>query len=405
MQFCPLYSGVQQEKPWTNSGANAGLVFNKFPSAWTNTPNWEFDKKLGDPGAWLNEFTQRPAGDADLIKEVTSRQRDLVKSLGGKVFAYKNVSRFVSGMGLAHPLENGLTWHPTLGVPYLPGSSLKGVLRSWELSENGAVIEGSSLNEKGGSKERLKMSPAGLRAFGAQAAIGQLLFFDMLPLGKVNLVREIMTPHYGGYYQDKQIPGDWESPVPIQYLAIEEGCEWQIAVAFQRRDKSIDESFWEALDDLIAEALVWGAGGKTAIGFGSFERAKNAEQKWESEFKKREEARLKEIHEMEAAKRREQEYTTMSEALAEIKRASDSGKWLDAEGGPNAETFVKGLQEYLNARTTLEAEVVDWLRSLFNKRHPTLWSNPDEKTGKKNKPVHKSSWSDLVKKVKSMAAE
>ena len=35
----------------------------------------------------------------------------------------------VTGMGNPHPLESGFTWHPTLGMPYLPGSAV-GLVRA-----------------------------------------------------------------------------------------------------------------------------------------------------------------------------------------------------------------------------------------------------------------------------------
>ena len=34
------------------------------------------------------------------------------------------------GLGNSHPLENGLLWHPTLGVPYFQGSTVKGLAKA-----------------------------------------------------------------------------------------------------------------------------------------------------------------------------------------------------------------------------------------------------------------------------------
>ena len=38
--------------------------------------------------------------------------------------------RFVTGTGRSHSVENGFAWHPTLGTPYLSGSSVKGMIRA-----------------------------------------------------------------------------------------------------------------------------------------------------------------------------------------------------------------------------------------------------------------------------------
>lgn len=83
----------------------------------------------------------------------------------------------MTGLGRQHPLENGFTWHPTLGVPYIPGSSLKGLLRAWDREENAEWHEGSRRNafvETEITKER----------FGTQDRVGGLVFFDVLPMTK-----------------------------------------------------------------------------------------------------------------------------------------------------------------------------------------------------------------------------
>lgn len=393
-EVCPLYREVSEAKPWGKSGANAGLVFNKFASGWSRSSSWKFDDAQNNAGGWLKNFANRSAGEGELIKELAFRQRELVENLGGRVFAFKNSGRFVMGMGNAHPLENGLTWHPTLGVPYLPGSSLKGVLRSWDLQEFGEV------NDKGQLKSRKEAA----RAFGTQGCIGDLIFFDLLPLKPLRLAREIMTPHYGEYYQNQKIPGDWESPVPIQYLAVEKDQEWQLGIAFQKRScTDTSPAIWEEIETLVSEALVWaGAGAKTAIGFGRFDRNADAEKRGKQELENRKTRRLEELKLQEELAAREQEYLVMSEDLAELRRISDEKAWVDGDGTPNPEKFPIELAQYLESRETLSAEVVDWLRTLFEKRHLNLWKNPDETFGKKNKPVHKPTWVNLVKKVKAM---
>lgn len=236
MGKCLLYRGsngdsIDESRPWNNSKANRGLIFNKYASGWHGKGKFlEFDKADNNKGHWLKQFVDKDAGDGELLKEAAFRQHQMVTQLGGRTFAFKNVSRFVLGMGIEHPIENGLTWHPTLGVPYLPGSSLKGIVRSW-------------IREEYGNKELENLN------FGSQDGVGELIFFDLLPIQPVRLAREIMTPHYGKYYQEKAIPGDWESPVPIQFLAVEKDCTWQLSVAFQRRrSQQPSGEIWQSIE-------------------------------------------------------------------------------------------------------------------------------------------------------------
>ena len=86
----------------------------------------------GKKRKWNNKIAKiGKVGDAAEIKRAKYRLQQLVNKKRGKLIQMKTVSRFVPGMGRPNPVENGLNWHPTLGVPYLPGSSVKGAVRTW----------------------------------------------------------------------------------------------------------------------------------------------------------------------------------------------------------------------------------------------------------------------------------
>ncbi len=261
--FCPLYKQAIEAKPWEQKeSAHAGLLFDKYPSAWRWNPKetrYEFDNGVGKKkeGAndWINSITKSNF-NTSLIIEACQRQRAMVEKLGGEIIVLTNSSRFVTGMGREHPLENGFTWHHTFGVPYLPGSSLKGIVRAW-YHEN----EWEELKQLFGSSKQ---------------GVGNCIFLDMLPLEKPKLVVEIMTPHYGPYYQDDTggtAPGDWHNPVPIPFLAVEAGTSWQLAIIPGPAHRTIDkvDIVFDKLITEIPEALKWlGAGAKTAVGYGRF---------------------------------------------------------------------------------------------------------------------------------------
>jgi len=273
--FCPLYKEAIESKPWNNAldDAHRGLLFDKLASAWRKKNGvYEFDKgegnKKDDAGTWLKHMCSSIKKNG-LLKEALQRQKSLTEAAGGIVLTLKNTSRFITGFGREHPLENGFAWHHTFGVPYLPGSSLKGILRAWYREENGELTKNGKWKEDAQTKE----------LFGAQDAIGQFVMLDMLPTEPPQLAVDVMTPHYGPYYQDdngKTAPGDWHNPVPISFLAVEEDQSWQLAILpGMRNGKTPDEKPENKLKELqskLIEALeCLGAGAKTGVGYGRFE--------------------------------------------------------------------------------------------------------------------------------------
>jgi CRISPR-associated protein Cmr6 len=252
----------------TARAGNTGLVFDKFFDGW----NAEFDGLEGEDrrdrerdsakSVWVKDIIARHRATG-VEEQMARRQRALVLALNGKCWTAKSTARFVTGLGLPNPLENGFVWHHTGSFPYLPASGLKGALRhfwtQWtddsELKEAAPRLLGSSPSESG-------------------TTAGALIVFDMLPLKFTPLSPEIMTPHYGDWYQtsDEKIesnaPGDWMDPVPIPFLAIEKGAKFQIAMA-ARVGEQVD---WQMISKGVKETLEWiGLGAKTAVGYGRFE--------------------------------------------------------------------------------------------------------------------------------------
>ena len=136
--------------------------------------------------------------------------------------AYRTASRFVTGLGREHPVENGFTWHHTLGTPYLPGSSVKGVLRNW-------VAHWVDASDKS-----LVANLFGPEGKATEKSAGDLIFFDALPTSPVSLENEVMTPHYSEYYRDNgdsKPPADWYSPIPIPFLTVAEGQGFIFGIA------------------------------------------------------------------------------------------------------------------------------------------------------------------------------
>jgi CRISPR-associated protein Cmr6 len=70
-------------------------------------------------------------GSRVLLERLLERQAHQASACGKAVFSIKakSTSPFLTGIGLEHPLENGFSFLKPYGLPYLPGSGVKGVLK------------------------------------------------------------------------------------------------------------------------------------------------------------------------------------------------------------------------------------------------------------------------------------
>ena len=250
---------------------NAGLWYDKFCDRWKS----DWTGFAGDSGKrdWIETIanigaskSQKKVGDSALMTEAVKRLEDLVEAQAGCSFRRTTAWRFVTGLGRNHPVENGFAWRHDLGTPYIAGSSLKGLVRAYARDWDG--LDGADLCRIFGPKPE-----AGL-------AIGSVVFLDALPIAPVALEADIMTPHYGPWYQEGKIPGDWHSPTPIPFLAVAPGQTFVFAVLPRNRLNQQDQEDCKKAASLLKEALeMLGAGAKTAVGYGQFvdEQAKENE--------------------------------------------------------------------------------------------------------------------------------
>lgn len=260
---CPL-PGWNESVKRTGNG-NRGLYFNKYFNRWKwdqgNNPVVEIEKvdKGDGKAAWIKACGGRIGIKTDdPPAKYAARIKDVAESAGGWAENYVSQGPFVTGIGLPHPVENGFTWHHTLGVPYLPASSIKGMMRAW--ARDWKELDCS----KGSDIARLLGTVA---KEGQETEAGALIVFDALPVGDIELYLEVLTPHIGQWrLNGSNPPADWISPVPVPFLAVKEGAKFQFAFGLR---KGGTKEYINAAFTLLSEALDWiGAGAKTSVGFG-----------------------------------------------------------------------------------------------------------------------------------------
>ena len=231
--------------------------------------------------------------DSARMKALVDRQAALFQAVAGLDGLEQNarsVAPFMTGLGNEHPLENGFAFLNPYGLPYLPGSGVKGVVRraaeelahpdffqdgnGWTLPaiwhlfgfEPGPAarpsntewepwIDGFSVSNKevgsyldavlDGAPGTLKLKDRVLQADNRKCKLlqerhlhvrGALEFWDVVPQIKgKKLAVEIMTPHHSHYYQDKAhagsaSPHDSGKPNPISFLTVPPGSSFAFHV-------------------------------------------------------------------------------------------------------------------------------------------------------------------------------
>lgn len=279
----PFYKGSAEQARQINTlnpelpQANVGLWFTRFYDGFD--PAWEIDaRSKGDfikATAALSD--KQDKASTDRLKAFAARQKTLCEALGGQCVTLTTDGPLVTGTGLSHPVENGFTFHPTTGMPYLPASGVKGLLRAWT-----EVWAGLSDEAK---RERVALWFGAVKDKDGQEEdeAGALVFFDAVPADKVTLGCDVLTPHMGGWYEQgdrlseqnfaKVAPGDWHSPVPSPFLVVEKGAKLQFGIAPRLTGDAAHDAQARAAVGLalkeLAKALEWiGAGAKTAAGYG-----------------------------------------------------------------------------------------------------------------------------------------
>jgi len=237
----------------------------------------------------INEDIENFKWDEDFINSIEIRKKQIIKQLQKEGYHLENFPlsiswRLVIGLGASHPQKTSMTLHHIYGIPYIPGSAIKGVTRHW------AVLKFADNNKKDNEKfeDAIKRIAEALESgddlnievdkvtfkdlieiFGTQEKQGKVIFFDAYPVGEIKLKIDIMNPHYPKYYSEGQPPTDWQNPVPIKFLTVE-----NTKFAFYLASKTKDDPNKKLLNiakELLLEAIKnYGIGARTLLGYGIF---------------------------------------------------------------------------------------------------------------------------------------
>ena len=202
------------------------------------------------------------------IKEVVNKIIERQYQVADCTFRLKTQTRLIVGLGSGSVLETSIKLHHIYGIPYIPASAIKGILRAyriWELAkwneDKFKEIENRIDETKLDNKEEEKI----IEIFGNQQQKGKLIVLDAYPINFEGFDVDIMNPHFPDYYDKGEPPADWQNPNPITFLAIPENTEFNFY--FKNTsvyDGNLKEELKEAFENI-------GIGAKTALGYGILE--------------------------------------------------------------------------------------------------------------------------------------
>ena len=230
-------------------------------------------------GLWLDKFLRENDGSqeeghrqpkTELVKQVAvinlrpeyrkfyERWQQTLEACGAQCReARVNECRLAIGVGAEGVLETSISLHHTYGVPFIPGSALKGLTASFARQR----LSGPQWQKNGTDYRAL---------FGDTTSAGFVTFFDALlnPAGGNRpLHADVLTVHHSEYYGGANVPpADWDTPIPVPFLS----ASGRYLMALAGPDDSENSRQWvQVAFRILQQALLEeGVGAKTSSGYG-----------------------------------------------------------------------------------------------------------------------------------------
>ena len=402
--------------------ASPALRFGMYLS-WTSSDD-KNDSSIDKAWRQAAKLTPNDAACAQALDARQSAALQAMPEANALELAAESVSPFATGLGIEHPLENGFAFLSPYGLPYLPGSGVKGVIRR----------AAEELAHPDLFKDEDWTLPAIRHLFGDEESVewaGTLAFWDVVPQvpQSKGLGVEVMTPHYSHYYQKREgdgegsvTPHDSGKPNPINFLVVPPGSSFVFRVAcnvdrLQRVAPELAKGdAWKTLlKKAFRHAYEWvGFGAKTAVGYGAMQPHPREIAKERKLYAQQEQARQQEQEERQrreaaetACRRREAEQERV-EALSPAQRYKeqvDQALAQHAKAGHGAKNAAR--QELLKLANAAENEAGDWSAEdrqnaavLVERIFETIgWYDPGRNSKQRQKQTKKRQ--DMVERLRS----
>jgi len=284
MVFYPFPEKLRAESLNMSKG-NFGLWYNKFiPLSNAYKPADESGKDTMPVEYYFTRYGQMKNHAVDMLKRKHKDMDDYCASFPSdkyeEIVIYAILTTpLITGIGESHPHEVSMVFDHNMGIPYIPASGVKGIVRlahtlSIFLDENGKVKEPYKDQEYlDETKEDIPDIFGGEKNIADQEKEkkiilrGRVVFLDSYPAKIPDLHIDIMNPHYAPYYSESKPPADHYNPTPIKFLTVAKDSTFVFRAVAEKKE-NLPEKVRSAFIKALTEE---GVGAKTAVGYGRFE--------------------------------------------------------------------------------------------------------------------------------------
>ena len=223
-----------------SQGTNLGLWFQKYLDRTVENPS----QKL------IDAITELPNQANDVYKRFYNRWLCEIKAINAVTKIAKTHGRMIVNLGADSVAEVSIALHHTYGIPYIPGTALKGLAAHYANSNLGDAWK--------------KNSDFHQAVFGTGKAAGYVTFHDALFVPDSSnkpLQKDVVTGHHQDYNKGDNVPpADWDRPTIIPFISV--NGKFLIAISGDENVKPV------AMEILLLALLHEGIGAKTSSGYG-----------------------------------------------------------------------------------------------------------------------------------------
>ena len=269
------YSKAIHNIIFNNYSGNFALWYNKFiPFILKRESNNDYKYKLCDKDGktgdihsyYINQYKSCNNKINAYLQQKHKSQVDFMLSYSTYYdlieITAKNKTPLITGIGQTHPTEVGIALDYNLGIPYIPASTIKGLLRFTTIVD---YLQNKAQND---DKFEDTTIPEIKYYFGGQDNSGSIIILDAYPAFVPELEIDIMNPHYSKYYQGDKPPADYLEPIPIKFLVVKKDTEFIFRILVYKNNRGTE---LKNIKDILTKTLTEeGIGAKKSLGYGLF---------------------------------------------------------------------------------------------------------------------------------------